>query len=301
MVAQAPSRSPTPSLDASLATEQQPCRWEDCDAASYCTAGEVSPCEPVRCDLDKITLPNQGWQIVRLDLLPTSEGCDLNGWGKPENALGTAKETLGGTISVEFDKAIDSGVYAHVFVAGAVTGTMLGLSGSPDPQAVDAGCEPASLDASERCPLRIWKESYELDSVGPCEARATCSQAGEAVAGSIRFACGAAPQPVVIAPQITIPALGVTMEGTLPSADTPAGTMMVCGWMPLEAMLDVARNMPDDIAARFAGGRDGFLEFLELLLIPDIDGFGTGILDSISFAAEIELRQVDIKGWVHAP
>ncbi|MCB9737803.1 MAG: hypothetical protein H6747_00965 [Deltaproteobacteria bacterium] len=64
---------------------------------------------------------------------------------------------------------------------------------------------------------------------------------------------------------------------------------------------DVARNMPDDIAARFAGGRDGFLEFLELLLIPDIDGFGTGILDSISFAAEIELRQVDIKGWVHAP
>ena len=293
-----------------IQTIDELCWWEDCSATTWCVAGTPTACTPVACDVPTPAKDATAWQISQLTFPEETVGCDLDDDGVSDNALGVLKKVVT-SLDKDAATAIANGRYTQllrpVLDAKGVLVAVEGLTGALDPTALAAGCVAAGADTLKRCPVRLRKESYRLDEPGVCTLKARCGAKSITRAGTsaVQVSCAApVPQPVIASPQVTLPGYQVSMIGTLPLQDgqrqlglhTQTAKLRVCGllkWSDANKRLDL---VPAAVLKKLGTDVTSAKKLLSGVVQPDIDTDGDGEADSVSFAVDVELREVKIVG-----
>lgn len=283
------------------------CGIETCGEGHWCAIGSKVPvltsangttesvCAPIQCALPAPATPISVFRVVGLTLAEKMDGCDLNGDGKPDNALRSA---FGSYWKPEtFDVSMKTGEYVSMFATSALSANGLPFSGAvyqgqPAPDVGSCWLD----DPKGNCKVWIRKQSYVLDQPGVCKPRATCT--GKLVGDSITATCtDPVPQAVFPKPEVTMSAFGVTLDGTLSLANG-TGKLRICGayrYVEIFALIDA---LPDKVIADFGvGGRKSTKNFLSGFAKADVDTDNDGVFDALSFAAYLTIGRGTVTGW----
>jgi hypothetical protein len=218
-------------------------------------------------------------KVSALAVSPKTEGCDLDGDGKPNNVLGKVVDLYKDLNKVLGEKIADGTLSILLApVSYATDGTPFEvdvLAGAPDP--LDAACDVTAAGAN--CAYRISKSSYDLES------KATVCRAHNRVPGlSVTAGVLAAGTPPYV----------ITLDATM------AGVMVT---LPVHVLVITGMVGPGALPQSIQGGRlCGFIHgddavcvpangatprsCVSLLLKSDIDTDGDGVLDGVSVSLD---------------
>ncbi len=269
------------------------CVATNCDNALNFCAGTSSACQ----------IPNS-WgpnvQVIsKLALADVGVGCDLNGDGKPDNAMGKFT-SLYKDENKSLQDAISQGKLLTVWNAPQYTTG----GGAFSIERLDAVLNPgdASCDVSaggKPCNLLVKAASYDASSVGGVCAAKSQLQPASAPGGALKAAGGGGSIPISLLGMMDMQVNAAidSWTGKVSGAGQWQATTggLHCGAVTKTAMFNAIDTIPPSVLAQI-GDAATVKSLIIGILKPDLDLDGDGIKESISFAMTFETVPVIVSG-----
>lgn len=268
-----------------------PCEGK-CTAAQYCdeTAGAPGTCKDTAALPTKWGVGDDGkaQKVVKLAITDTAKACDMNGDGKPDNALAGAKSLIGSNLQ----DAVKKGDVVLLF--------------EPKTYATDGSKFSFNVligdtEASNMDPLAaggkytVKKESYDPATGKSLVAFTDATiKGGTLTAKADKFFLNLSISGINLA--LTISAVQFTGTTTSDKTwDTTTGGIL-CGYITEADLNGAIDALPPEMLAQF-GGKDAVKKLLPTLIKSDVDSDKDGKADAKSLALDIDTLGGIITGF----
>lgn len=274
-----------------------------CASGKYCDLMAKPPvCKDMTCKLpDKFGATTQ--KASKLELPGAGSGCDLNGDGKPDNALGSGLSMLLGQANDALKKTMAEGKLVILmntdnFKADGGAFSLDMLIGDPD--ASNATCDFTSDSAN--CKYTVSPSSFDMtSSAANCPALINFPNAK--VTGG-KLSGGGANQKFVL----NLPVAGVALSLSISQAQiqgdvtgawdkTTAG--QICGVLTKADLEKAINSVPDEQLAGLGMDKATVLQLFNSMVTPDFSTTG-GANDAYSVAIAWESVKGQITGMTPA-
>ena len=300
----------------------KPCAADEVCEAGVCTKVPV-PCGGVcasglycdaaagTCQSSSCTLPSAFENVQKvsyLQIAESSDGCDLNEDGKPDNVFGKLLKVYPAA-NTELQKSINDGLFLFLLAAQAWDYPLDGQVGKPFAVAAyladfapqSSGCSPTSPDAD--CAYTVDDDNFGAAASGLCPAQAlvspvtignTSGGVGQLTGGGDIGQKMTIVLPVVGGLDFTLS--GVRLEATItgPGAWTGSSDGRICGVMTITDFDKALASIPADAWAEIGLDEATVKSVVKAFLNPDIDLNKDGVPDAMSVA----LRFKTVKGHI---
>ncbi len=274
-----------------------------CAAGKYCDLTAKPPvCKDMTCKLpDKFGATTQ--KASKLELPGAGSGCDLNGDGKPDNALGSGLAMLLGQANDALKKTMTEGklvilMNTDTFKSDGSAFSMDMLIGDPD--ASNATCDFTSDSAN--CKYTVSPNSYDMTS-----AAATCPALinfpNAKVTGG-KLSGGGANQKFTLNLPVAGVALSLTItqaqiQGDVKGAWDSTSNGQICGVLTKSDLEKAINSVPDEQLAGIGMDKATVIQLFNSMVTPDFSTTG-GANDAYSVAISWESVKGQITGMTPA-
>ena len=274
-----------------------------CDPA--CKAGEYCDIATKKCMAQTCKFPEK-WgpdvqKVSMLKLPPGSEGCDLDGDGKVNNALSTALVAFLGQANGPLEKSVKDGtiVLAMETAGFKSDGTEFGMNmliGDVDES--NKTCDLVSATAN--CKYTVSPNSYDPKATTPaCPAVISFPNIkvkdGKLTGGGAKqiFQFTLPISTFALTLKITQAQLKGDVTGTTTWDSSKSG--LICGALAKKDIEEAIAALPDE-QLQALGGKSTVVGLIGSLLKTDIDADGDGVKESASVAIQWESVKGSITG-----
>jgi hypothetical protein len=275
--------------DGACVTVPKPCGGP-CPLGSFCAAAsdtcQASACKP------PVAFPNVQ-KISWLQIAESSDGCDLNADGKPDNVFGKLLKVYPAA-NTELQKSVNEGLFVLLLDApgwdwGGQPFAVGAYLAELDPS--NAGCSPTSPDAN--CKYTVDADNFAGGAGGLCAPQAQISPvkitAGGAATGTIAGGGALDQQLTIVLPVVgglDFTMSGVRLDGVVSGAKAWTSTSdgRICGVMTIEDFDKAMASIPADAWAELGLDEATIKAVIKAFLNPDVDLNGDGVPDAMSVA-----------------